>query len=116
MDPSLLQEVPHRRFNPLTREWVLVSPHRTKRPWLGKVEKPAAPDVPAYDPTCYLCPGNMRADGAKNPKFTSTFVFDNDYAALLPDVPAFAQDEEGLLSSKARKARASLRGISTQWS
>jgi len=101
MDASLLQEVPHRRFNPLTREWILVSLHRTKRPWQGKVEKVAAADLPAYDPTCYLCPGNMRADGAKNPKFTSTFVFDNDYAALLPDIPAFAEDESGLLVARS---------------
>ncbi len=101
MDASLLQQVPHRRFNPLTREWVLVSPHRTKRPWLGKVEKPAATNLPIYDPKCYLCPGNQRANGARNPKFTSTFVFDNDYAALLPDIPSFAQDDRGLLIARS---------------
>ena len=103
MDTALLQEVPHRRFNPLTREWVLVSPHRTKRPWLGRVEKAAATNLPAYDPTCYLCPGNERADGAKNPKYTSTFVFDNDFAALLPDAPAFELDERGLLEARAER-------------
>jgi UDPglucose--hexose-1-phosphate uridylyltransferase len=103
MDASLLQEVPHRRFNPLTREWVLVSPHRTKRPWLGRVEKPAASNLSAYDPTCYLCPGNGRADGAQNPKYASTFVFDNDFAALLPDVPPFELDEPGLLVARAEK-------------
>lgn len=75
---------PHRRLNPLTRDWVLVSPHRTRRPWLGQVEKPPVEDLPAYDPTCYLCPGNERAGGARNPEYTSTFVFDNDFAALLP--------------------------------
>ena len=103
MDTSLLQEVPHRRFNPLTREWVLVSPHRTKRPWLGRVEKPAAANLPAYDPTCYLCPGNERADGARNPKYTSTFVFDNDFAALLPDAPSFEVDDGGLLVVRTEK-------------
>ena len=93
-DALLLQEAPHRRFNPLTREWVLVSPHRTKRPWLGKVEKQGDADLPAYDPSCYLCPGNERADGARNPKYSSTFAFDNDFAALLPDGPHFEIDEE----------------------
>ena len=103
MDASLLQEVPHRRFNPLTREWVLVSPHRTKRPWLGKVEKPAATNLPAYDPTCYLCPGNERAGGVKNPKYTRTFVFDNDFASLLPDVASFEIEESGLLEARSER-------------
>jgi UDPglucose--hexose-1-phosphate uridylyltransferase len=76
---------PHRRFNPLTREWVLVSPQRARRPWLGQVEKTPAEDLPEYDPTCYLCPGNERAGGVRNPAYTGTFVFDNDFAALLPD-------------------------------
>src|SRR5512136_331538 len=78
-------DYPHRRFNQLTREWVLVSPHRARRPWLGQVEKTPPEDLPAYDPACYLCPGNSRAGGVRNPKYTSTFVFDNDFAALLPD-------------------------------
>lgn len=76
---------PHRRFNPLIEEWVLVSPHRAKRPWLGQVEKEAAARLPTYDPTCYLCPGNERAGGVKNPPYTGTFIFDNDFTALLPD-------------------------------
>lgn len=77
---------PHRRFNPLTGEWVLVSPHRARRPWQGQVEKTAAENLPQYDPTCYLCPRNERAGGVVNPDFPGTFVFDNDFAALLPDV------------------------------
>jgi UDPglucose--hexose-1-phosphate uridylyltransferase len=78
---------PHRRFNPLTREWVLVSPHRAKRPWLGQVEKTPVENLPHYDPTCYLCPGNERAGGLHNPDYTSTFVFENDFASLLPQEP-----------------------------
>lgn len=80
-----MSDTPHRRFNPLTGEAVLVSPHRAKRPWLGQVEKPPVENLPQYDPVCYLCPGNERAGGIKNPDYKSTFVFDNDFAALLPD-------------------------------
>ncbi len=76
-------EYPHRRYNPLTREWVLVSPHRAKRPWQGQVEKMPAANIPSYDPSCYLCPGNQRVSGAQNPAYTSTYVFDNDFQALL---------------------------------
>lgn len=80
-----LFSTPHRRYNPLTQEWILISPHRTDRPWLGQVENIPAESRPAYDPNCYLCPGNERAGGKRNPKYESTFVFDNDFAALLPD-------------------------------
>ncbi|MHB0858972.1 MAG: UDP-glucose--hexose-1-phosphate uridylyltransferase [Anaerolineae bacterium] len=83
-----LAEHPHRRLNPLTREWILVSPHRTKRPWLGQVEKTPPERRPTYDPHCYLCPGNERAGGVRNPDYSGTFVFDNDFAALMPDVPS----------------------------
>jgi len=81
-------EHPHRRRNALTGEWVLVSPHRCSRPWRGKREAPAQPQRPSYDPGCFLCPGNTRAGGALTPAYQSTFVFDNDFAALLPESPA----------------------------
>ncbi|MCL5028722.1 MAG: UDP-glucose--hexose-1-phosphate uridylyltransferase [Bacteroidetes bacterium] len=79
-----LQKFPHKRFNLLTGEWILVSPHRAKRPWQGKVEKLNTGLKPQYDPECYLCPGNERAGGIKNPDYKSTFVFDNDFRAILP--------------------------------
>jgi UDPglucose--hexose-1-phosphate uridylyltransferase len=97
MGPSELHQAVHRRLNPLTREWVLVSPHRTQRPWLGKVERLPSTDQAAYDPACYLCPGNSRAGGARNPHYPNTFVFDNDYPALLPNPPEESMDERGLL-------------------
>jgi len=82
-----LQTKPHRRYNPLAREWVLVSPQRTERPWQGQVEKISPEKLLRYDPACYLCPGNERANGARNPNYESTFVFENDFAALLPNTP-----------------------------
>ncbi len=78
---------PHRRLNPLTGEYVLVSPHRNKRPWQGKVDRPPQDERPPHDPTCYLCAGNTRANGERNPDYTTTYVFTNDFAALLPDTP-----------------------------
>jgi UDPglucose--hexose-1-phosphate uridylyltransferase len=77
-------DTPHRRLNPLTGEWVLVSPHRALRPWLGQVEMRPLEQLLPYDPGCYLCPGNSRAGGRKNPEYASTFVFENDFPALLP--------------------------------
>ena len=86
-------EYPHRRYNPLTREWVLVSPHRAKRPWQGQVEKMPAANIPSYDPSCYLCPGNQRVSGAQNPAYSSTYVFDNDFQALLrPEQTTYAAE------------------------
>jgi UDPglucose--hexose-1-phosphate uridylyltransferase len=88
---------PHRRYNPLLDEWVLVSPHRLARPWLGQVESTAEERLPSYDPGCYLCPGNARANGARNPPYEHTFVFDNDFPALVPGAEAPSLNEGGLL-------------------
>jgi len=84
-------QFPHRRWNPLRRSWIMVSPHRTQRPWQGEVGKTAVPSAIHYDPECYLCPGNKRAGGAVNPAYSSVFSFVNDYSALLPDAPAVAE-------------------------
>lgn len=79
-----------RRQNLLTGDWVLVSPHRSKRPWQGQVEAKPLAELPTFDPNCYLCPGNERAGGHRNPQYDSCFVFDNDFAALLPEVEPVA--------------------------
>jgi UDPglucose--hexose-1-phosphate uridylyltransferase len=94
-----LNEDPHRRLNALTNEWVLVSPHRTTRPWQGEVAQLPSASEPSYDPNCYLCPGNTRAGGTRNPAYSSTFVFDNDFAALKPDTARarLDLDNRGLL-------------------
>jgi UDPglucose--hexose-1-phosphate uridylyltransferase len=94
-------ERPHRRFNPLTGDWVLVSPQRAQRPWQGAVEPPETASAVPYDPQCYLCPGNERACGARNPLYTSTFVFDNDFPALLPAIQEDAVNERELLVAAA---------------
>lgn len=94
-----LAERPHRRLNPLTGEWVLVSPHRAQRPWQGQVERAAVTARPAHDPGCYLCPGNERAGGQRNPDYAGTFAFDNDFAALRPGGPEVSVDL-GLLRAR----------------
>jgi UDPglucose--hexose-1-phosphate uridylyltransferase len=97
------KQQPHRRLNPLTGEWTLVSPHRTERPWQGQIERSAARAQPAYDPSCYLCPGNPRAGGAHNPPYTGTFVFTNDFATLKPAIDTRRYDEGGLLEARSER-------------
>ena len=98
-----LTEDSHRRFNILSREWVLVSPHRTARPWQGEISSVSGAAEPRYDPNCYLCPGNSRVGGIRNPKYSSTFVFDNDFAALQPQSShqGFDFDNRGLLVAES---------------
>lgn len=87
----------HRRFNPLTGEWVQVSPHRSKRPWQGQVEKLAEEKRLSHDPNCYLCAGNKRSNGEINPDYTSTYTFVNDFSALTHDIPSGKSNEKDLL-------------------
>jgi UDPglucose--hexose-1-phosphate uridylyltransferase len=94
------EDHPHRRHNPLTGQWILVSPHRTRRPWLGQTEPVSAERRPAYDPACTLCPGNKRAGDAVNPPYEQTFVFDNDFSALLPTSPIDAPAQDPLFRSE----------------
>ena len=96
---------PHRRYDPLADRWVLVSPQRTRRPWLGQTEPAAHEARPAYDPGCYLCPGNPRAQGEINPTYGSTFAFDNDFSALLPGPSAGVGEGSGLFQAQAVRGR-----------
>ena len=100
MSLDLVEHV-HRRLNPLNGDWVLVSPHRSLRPWQGREEEVDTDKPPAYDPDCYLCPGNMRAGGIRNPEYKGTFVFDNDFAALRPDTPSGTLNVNDLLIAEA---------------
>lgn len=99
---DLLFDQSHRRYNFLTGEWVQVSPHRTKRPWQGQQEKVVEAKRPKHDPNCYLCPGNERASGEKNPPYESTYAFVNDFAALQNDIEDIKL-EDGLLQAKSEK-------------
>src|SRR5690606_11593398 len=87
----------------LTGEKILVSPHRSKRPWQGQVEELAHDNRPDYDPACYLCPGNSRADGSMNPTYKESYVFINDFSALLPDTPENELNEEDLLVAESQR-------------
>ncbi|TPE44026.1 UDP-glucose--hexose-1-phosphate uridylyltransferase [Pontibacter mangrovi] len=98
-----LAEHPHRRYNPLLDEWVLVSPHRAKRPWQGQEEDVQKDARPEYDPTCYLCPTNTRANGEKNPDYTSTYVFENDFGALQATTPEGAYTKGKLLRAESER-------------
>ncbi len=93
----------HRRLNPLTGEWILVAPGRIQRPWQGKVERLAEPTRPKYDPSCYLCPGNTRANGDRNPNYSSTYVFDNDFSSLAHSTAEGALDESGILVAESER-------------
>jgi len=95
-------EDPHKRYNILTGEWILVSPHRNKRPWQGKEEVAASIDRSSYDPTCYLCPGNTRSSGDINPMYKNTYTFTNDFGALIPETRASSM-KDGLLRADSEK-------------
>lgn len=99
---SDLQNYSHKRFNSLTGEWVLVSPHRAKRPWQGQKEESSSDNRPTYDPSCYLCAGNVRANGEKNPNYENVFVFINDFSALQNDFKDF-EINDGLLKAKSER-------------
>ncbi len=103
MNNSFLADQPHHRFNTLNGDWVLVSPHRSKRPWQGKVEKVEEDNRPAYDPTCYLCPGNARVGGEENPAYKGTFVFNNDFGALQENVEEQDINIGGLLKAGSER-------------
>ena len=98
-----IEDHPHRRLNPLTNEWILVSPQRSKRPWQGQVEKTTTAIRPKHDPKCYLCAGNERAGGKVNPDYKGTFVFTNDYSALVCDTPAGSEVEGDLFRAESER-------------
>ncbi|HBH6887591.1 galactose-1-phosphate uridylyltransferase [Serratia bockelmannii] len=94
---------PHRRYNPLSGQWVLVSPHRAKRPWQGQQEAVTTETLPAHDPDCFLCPGNARVTGDRNPDYRGTYVFTNDFAALMSDTPPAPDSHDPLMRSQSAR-------------
>lgn len=103
MEKFNLEDHPHRRYNPLTGDWILVSPHRAKRPWQGQQEEVVPDNKPEYDEKCYLCPTNSRVGGDKNPDYQDTYVFQNDFSSLLRDTPFGEVDEDELFLAKSEK-------------
>lgn len=94
---------PHRRYNPLIDQWILVSPHRAKRPWQGAQETTSQETLPAHDPDCFLCAGNTRVTGDKNPDYKGTYVFTNDFAALMTETPEVPESSDVLMRCESAR-------------